>query len=143
ANRFVATPAYAALSGAGFSVAAGGFAGGVTAQGLAGQNDIAYLYGSAGGGDTLVGTPAASYLAGAGFLNRALGFGTVWGFGQGPNDLAYLYDSPGGDTFTGAGNLASLPGTGYAIDVQSFARVIAYGVAGAGHHLALGATNFL
>jgi hypothetical protein len=143
----VATPSYAYLSGSGYFNEVVGFTGGVTAQGSAGSTDAAYLYGSTTGGDTFIGSSAAapttSSLGGSGFYNWVIGFGSVSAYGQGPNDVAYLYDSANGDTFSGSGSMADLYGVGYGIALDSFAQVIAYGVAGATNNLSLAAINYL
>ncbi len=88
-----------------------------------------------------MGQPAYSYLYGSGFFNQADGFKVVHASGGGGGDSATLYDPAGGDTFVGQGNAATFLGSGYQIDLDTFAQVVAE--AGGTNHKQVGALDYL
>jgi hypothetical protein len=120
-NSFLATPAYAYLTGGGLTETASGF--GYVHATSSGGSDRASLYDSAGGASFLA-TPTYAYLAGSGFTDVVAGFPTVVANGA-ASDAAYLYGSPaGGGVLIGTPAYSYLYGGGYFNEAVGFPRVI-------------------
>jgi len=109
----------------------------VRVYGGGGDNDTAFLYGSAGN-DRFYGRQPYSYLKGAGFFSYASGFhlveADVTGGGDTSSDRAYLYDSPGSDTFHGDPHSSRIVlSSGVENKATGFDVVKAYASGGADH----------
>ena len=141
-DLFTATPTYAELkndpatNSTNYDITANTFRY-VQAFATAGGNDKATLTGSTGssGSDSFESHPSYAFLtnstAAQPFYNRANYFAQVFATaGTGNTAIARLYDSPWKDTLQASPTIATLSGTGFSDQVQSFRYVYAYASTG-------------
>ena len=126
-DTFVAHPAWAQLSGAGYSHRVSGF-GEVNAYGSDG-NDEALFYDSTGD-DMYVGGPTYGHLHGSGYDNSAEGFDTYQVYASTGDDRAVFYDSAGDETYVATPEYARFEGSSFYHQADGFNRVDAYATEG-------------
>ena len=132
-DTFEATPAWASMTGPGFSLWAGGYDEVVAQATLAGGGtDTAKLYGNRRLVDTFEGRPYSSTLSGNGFSNRVESFRYVHAYGtEGNGDVALLYDRAGTkDGFDATPTYARLYGDDFYNRALQFDEVHGYGTPG-------------
>lgn len=77
-----------------------------------GGNDVAYLYGSPNGSNTLALTPGGGTLTGSGYALSLNGISTIQAHGK-SGDVAYLYDASGQNTFVATPAYGFFTGTSF------------------------------
>ena len=126
---FQARPNFARMYNDGFYNAAEGFYQADAFAHNAGENDRAYLFGSAGD-DILVSSPEKTGINGANYAMDVHGFERTYGVSNGGDDRALLFDSKLDDRFVSHPDYSTLYNDAYYLKASGFAKVDAYSSGG-------------